>query len=298
MNMLCKRLMRKIPKKPAPVFLFSLVVFFWTIFDSMMQYITPLLIEAQGFSKSMIGLIIGTSSIAGALFDFAICKFFKNTNFRRLFLIMFLICFLYPLLLWKAKTLWFFLVVMAVWGIYFDLYGFGAFDFIGRYTKKADHSSSFGIIQIARALAGILTPMILGFVIVRSVDWRAFSLGWLSLAVGFIFFIILIASRRWMPRNEGLAHPLRRKNLFIELHLWRKLGKLLMPILLLTFCLYFIEAFFWTLAPLYAETADFGRLGGLFLAAYTSPILFAGWFIGPLTKHFGKMKTAFMGLLI
>lgn len=281
------------------VYVFSFIVLFWTIFDSIMQYITPLLIEGRGFSNSMIGLILGSSSIAGAAFDFLICKIFKNTNFKRVFLIMFVICAIYPLLLWQAKTVWFFLFVMAVWGLYFDLYGFGVFNFVGRYTQKKDHSPSFGTVQIFRALGGILAPFIVGLVIVDYVNWRALSLSWLFLAVGFLFFValIILMRKKQPPDNDQRKTP-RRKNLFIELHLWRKLGKLMMPVLLLTFFLFFIEAFFWTLAPLYAETTGLGQFGGLFLAAYSLPALIVGWFMGTLTKRFGKKRTAFVGLLI
>ena len=294
-----KRLLGKYNGKNPPVLIFSLVVLFWTLFDSIMQYITPLLIEEQGFSMSMIGLIIGSSSIAGAMFDFIVCKLFKNTNFKKMFLIMFLICAIYPLLLWQAKTLWFFLFLMAVWGIYFDLYGFGVFDFVGRYTKKTDHASSFGIVQIFRALGGMLAPLIVGFVIVSSVDWRAFSLGWLFLTIGFIFFVvIIILMRKYQPIDKDLAYTPRRKNLFIELHLWKKLGKSMMPVLFLTFYLFVIEGFFWTLAPLYVETANFGQFGGVLLATYILPALIVGWFVGSLTKRFGKKRTAFTGLLI
>lgn len=285
--------------KNAPIFIFSIVVLFWTMFDGIMSYISPLLMEENGFSKSMIGFIIGTSSITGAFFDFVICKIFKNTNFRRVFLIMFAISFIYPFLLWQAKTIWFFLFVMAVWGIYYDLYGFGVFDFVGRYTKKRDHAPSFGTVQIFRALGGILAPLIVGLVIVNNVDWRSFSLGWLFLTIGFVFFIILIIlMHKYRPMATDLIHTPRRKNLFIELHLWKKLGKLMMPVLFLTFYLFFIEAFFWTLAPLYTETTNLGQFGGIFLVAYALPALIIGWFVGSLTKRFGKKKTAFSALLI
>jgi len=281
------------------VFTFSFIVLFWTIFDSIMQYITPLLIEERGFSKSMIGLIIGCSSIAGAVFDFLICKLFKNTNFKRIFLIMFLICAIYPLLLWQARTVWYFLFVMAVWGLYFDLYGFGVFNFVGRYIKKEDHSQSFGIVQVFRALGGMLAPLIVGLVVINSVDWRSFSLGWFFLVIGFVFFIVIIVLlRKYRPIDTDLVHTPRRKNLFIELHLWKKLGKSMMPVLFLTFYLFFIEAFFWTLAPLYTETTNLGQFGGLFLVAYTMPALIVGWFVSSLTKHLGKKRTAFTGLLI
>jgi MFS family permease len=294
-----KRFLGKYGFRGTPIFVFSLVVLFWTVFDSIMSYITPLLIEEQGFSKTMIGFIIGTSSITGAFFDFIVCKVFKNTNFRRIFLIMFAICFIYPFLLWQAKSLWFFLFVMSVWGVYFDFYGFGVFDFIGRYTKKEDHTPSFGMVQMFRALGGMIAPLVVGLVVIDNIDWRAFSLGWIFLAIGLIFFItLMVLMRKSQPVNVERACPLRRKNLFIELHLWRKLGRLMMPVLFLTFFLYFIEAFFWTLAPLYAETSNLGQFGGLFLTAYTFPALLVGWFVGSLTKSFGKKRTAFVSLLV
>ena len=139
-------LLREYGNQHKIVFMFSLMVLFWTIFDDIMSYITPILIQENGFSMSMIGFIIGSSSITGALFDFLISKFFKNTNYKRMFLILFVICAVYPFLLWQAKALWFFLLVMAVWGIYFDLYGFGVFNFISRRSRKKDNSSYFGIV--------------------------------------------------------------------------------------------------------------------------------------------------------
>jgi MFS family permease len=69
------------------------------------------------------------------------------------------------------------------------------------------------------------------------------------------------------------------------------------PVLLVTFFLAFIESFFWTLAPLYIEEMDAGKLGGLFLSAYILPALFMGWFVGDLTKYFGKKRTALFGIL-
>jgi hypothetical protein len=93
------------------------MVLFWATYDGLMTYVTPLLMEEQNFSNSVIGLIIATSSITGALFDFLICKFFKNTDFRRVFMLMFALCFFYPLLLWQANIIWIFLFAMSVWGI-------------------------------------------------------------------------------------------------------------------------------------------------------------------------------------
>ncbi len=287
----------KAGRRPA-IFVLSCMVLFWTMFDSIIQYITPLVISEHGFSTTMVGLILGSSSIAGAIFDFFVCRCFTNTNFRRIFLAMFAICFVYPLILWGSKTIGAYLFAMVLWGIYFDLYGFGVFDFVSRYTKDTEHASSFGIVQIFRALGSMLAPLIVGFVIVAGVDWRAFTLGWFFLTVGLLFFIALLLYVRNTPAIAGPALACRRKNFLIEFKLWKKISKKIHPALLLTFFLFFIEAFFWTLAPLYGEHMGLKGFGGLFLASYTLPALLLGWFVGSLTKKFGKKRTAFFGLLI
>ncbi|NTV31329.1 MFS transporter [candidate division WWE3 bacterium] len=294
-----RALFGEINRLQLPVGLFAIVVLFWTIFDSIISYITPVLIDANGFSTLWVGIILGSSSMAGALFDFLICKFVKNIRFRPIFIVMFAICAFYPLILWRSHSVAMFLLAMALWGIYYDLYGFGTFSFISKYTKKDDHSLNFGLVQVFRSLGSILAPIIVGLVIVEAVDWRAISLSWVFLAISFAFFIVLmlIIFRRF-EKNTRETKSARRKSLLVEVHLWKKIGRKMMPVLVLSFFLYFTESFFWTLAPLYAETTRLGEFGGLFLTMYMLPSLLVGWFIEPLTKKMGKKRVAITAVLI
>lgn len=286
-------------KQQSIVFIFPFIILFWTIFDSILTYILPMLMEEKGLSMSMIGLIIGTSSISGVFFDFIICKIFKNTDFRRIFLIMFVICFVYPMLLWQANTIWFFLFVMSLWGIYWDLFDFGTFDFVGRFVKVENHASSFGLIQIFKSLGGLIAPILVGLIVIDRVDLSAFVFSWFFLGVGFVIFLFLIfVMKRHSPIVEVKEKQKRRKSFFIEINLWRKLSKLMLPILFITFYLFFVEAFFWTLAPLYTETINLGIFSGVFLTAYTLPAFFVGLIVPSITKKFGKRKTALICTLI
>lgn len=294
-----QRLIGNKDQPTSPVFMLSVVIFFWAVFDCIVTYLTPILIESKGFSSSMIGLIIGSSSITGAAFDFILCKTFKKTNYRRIFLLMFALCMIYPLVLWGANSIWIFLIAMAIWGVYYDLYGFGVFNFVSRYVKVEDHSASFGVIQIFRACGSVIAPLIIDFVIVESIDWKSYTTAWIFLSIGLLVFIAMIfgTRKRLQVDNFPDVQP-RRKNLFIELHLWKKLEKLLFPVLILTAYLFFIDAFFWTLAPLYAEKSSLAQFGGLFLTAYSLPQLVVGWFITPLTKRFGKKRSAYFSLFV
>ncbi|RJQ35070.1 MFS transporter [Candidatus Parcubacteria bacterium] len=281
----------------SPIFVFGFIVLFWTMADSVGQYIAPLMIQNQGFSNTVIGFILGFSSIAGAFFDFWAGKIFKNTDFRRIFLVMFALCSIYPLLLWSANTITLFLFAMAIWGVYFDLYGFGTFDFIGRYSNKDTHASNFGIAQMFRALGQLLAPLIVGFVIVEGIDWRSFGLYWLFLLIAFAFLLVLFLMYHKRSPQKEVIKP-RRRHFFIELRLWRKMGWHMMPILFVTFYLWSIDAFFWTLSPLYPGAVGLpAQFGGFMLAAFVFPVLIVGWFVGSLTKRFGKKRTAIVSLL-
>jgi predicted MFS family arabinose efflux permease len=109
--------------------------------------------------------------------------------------------------------------------------------------------------------------------------------------------ILILKIRKQAPLIPIETHR-KKKNFFIEVGLWERIGKKLLPCMTVTFFLFIVEAFFWTLAPLYAENSGLGVFGGFFLAAYGLPILIAGLLIGNFVKKYSKTKIAFISLLI
>lgn len=273
------------------------------MFDAVIAYISPLVITDTGLSKTMMGIIVGSSSIAGAFFDFALSKFLRNTNFRRLYLVMFIFSFATPLILWQAKTIWIYLIAMGSWGLYFDLFNFGNFDFVSRRTKPDEHSSSFGVIDVFKALGYLVSPIIVGMLIGETVDFKPFVLSWIFLGAALVFFILLIVATRRQRKEYVEAKSYKKVNVLTELKIWQKVGRIIFPTLAFTMLLYLFDSFFWTVGPLLSESlVEIHPFGGFFMAAYTFPTLFVGWFIGPLTAKFGRQKTAslavFFGALI
>lgn len=65
---------------------------------------------------------------------------------------------------------------------------------------------------------------------------------------------------------------------------------------MLLFCT--IDAFFWTIGPLLAESGEFGIFGGFLLVVYTLPVLFMGWFVGGITTKFGKKTIIFAAMIL
>lgn len=285
--------------KHKPLYLFSLVIFFYAIFDGIFTYVFPLAIEQNGFSKTMMGIIIGSSSVVGAFFDFIISKYIRNTHFRRMYFLMFAFCFLAPIILWSAKPLWIFLLASALWGIYYDLYSFGKFDFVSRATTKEEHSSGFGMLSIFSSLGYMIAPILAGLAIGEIVDWKPYSLMYGMLIISFLFFCILVYLHRKKEGQSPTSEVHKPINFLKEIGIWEKIGKLIFPLLILTTLLSTFDAFFWTIGPLISENyKNLHPFNGLFLTLYTLPSLLIGWFVGGITLRFGKKRAAFLSFIL
>lgn len=288
-------------RKRKGLYLLSIVILFWALFDGIISYIVPIVIIDNGMSKTLMGIIVGTSSIAGALFDFIACKLFRNTYYKKLFIVMFAICFGFPLLLFKAHSFLMFVIAMALWGIYYDLKNIGEFNYVGRFALKEEHSESFGVLQVFSAMGYLVAPLLVGFLIADSLSWEPFILSWIFLAISIVFFVILMHNTR---REEDLimaniAPDLvgRQRGTWSEVLIWGKIGRVLLPVLLLTFFLNFVDSFFWTLGPLVAEgLSGINQFGGILMTMYTLPPLLIGWIVGSFTRKYGKKHTSFVSL--
>ncbi|MDO8498155.1 MAG: MFS transporter [bacterium] len=275
----------------------SLMIFFWGIFDGILSYATPLILTQAGLSKSVMGVIIGMSSVAGAGFDFIVSKYFPTTSFRRLYLLMFAMCFVYPLILWQAKAIWLFFIAMALWGFYYDLQNFSIFDFVKQNTKTTEHSSSFGVISVFKSLGYLIAPIMAGLVIGTMVDWPIFLLAWIFLFFSYFCFLILMYVTSEKKLNQQVIQ--KKSTVWAELATWKRIGKIILPVLVCTLFLNIIDSFFWTIGPLFSESlTNLHPLGGLFVSVYILPGLFVGWIVGKVTHIYGKKRVAFASLLV
>lgn len=278
----------------------SLMFFFYTLFDGLLSYLLPIHITGLGFSNSQMGLIIGSSNIFGLIFDFLLAKYITNTHYRRLFLVVYGLCFIYPLLLWSAKTLPIFMIAMSVWGLYGDLNNFATFDLVSRRSKFNDHSKTFGILGVFRSLGYLIAPIIAGAIVVNVVNFFPFSLALSFISITLIFYLILVQLSPKKDSPEFDRTPKYRKYNFVhEFHLLKNIAKILFPVLIFSATLCVFDAVFWTIGPIFSKGfPEFADFGGLFMAAYTLPVLFVNWFIKPITLRFGKKKTALIAFLL
>lgn len=282
------------------LYLMVMIIMFWAVFDGIVTYVAPLIITERGISRTVMGLIIGFSSIAGAVFDLIMCWLFKHAKHRRILLIMFAVCLIYPLLLWQAQTVSIFLLAMMLWGVYYDLHNIANLEFVGRHIEKEEHSSSFGLIQVFQAFGYFLAPILAGLVIGTVVGWKPFALAWVFLLIAIIFFAVFsIFARKEREVDLAIAERLHPRNFLLELSLWHRIGLVIAPVLALTCLLNIVDSFFWTVGPLLAESfSKYHQLAGFFMAAFTLPPLIVGWSVGSMTARYGKKRTAFLAFLL
>ncbi len=298
--MFLKNLTAKIVRFPLDKKIFSniiLIVVFWAIFDGTFSYLIPIFFSEIGLTKTQVGLIISTSSFFGATFDFLLSRFFKQTHYRRLFLFFYILCSIFPLVLWSSSRLLFLSVIaMAIWGLYYDLINFAIFDFIGNHSKS-NNSQRFGIISIARGVGISIAPTVAGALITGMVTFTPFLVALVFLFISFLFYLVLV---KLSFKDTQIVLPRRCRSDFAkEFSIWRKIGFIIFPVLLFNIFLSSFDAAFWVIGPLFSQDfPEFKDFGGLFMLMYTVPSLLTCWFVSKINKRFGKKKTAFIAFLI
>lgn len=283
----------------------AIMMLFWALFDGLVSFVTPILITEKLGSRTEMGLILGSSSIAGALCDIFLSKVLRNTHFRRMYLFMFMICFLHPLVLMQANTVIVYLIAMILWGLYYDLQNFATFDFMNVEIPKAAYSSSFGVITVFKSAGYLIAPLIAEVLILeQSIDVHVFYVMWDLLIVGLGFYILLWYFA-FKHHDRSKVTPAEEARLVMKLNpikaisLWEKLSINLLPVLVFTMFFNILDAFFWTLGPLttaYLQHRD--PLGSFFMLAYSLPSVLVGWFVGRFTRHLGKKRTSFVSFFL
>lgn len=278
----------------------SLMIMFWAVFDGILSYMLPILITDFGYSKTQMGLIIASSNIFGAIFDFLLAKYITNTSYRRLFLIVIGLSFIYPLLLWSSKTIPFLMISMSIWGLYGDLHNFATFDFVSRRSRPKERCQNFSIIGIFKCLGYLLGPIIAGLVLMETITFLPFSLALSFVILSFIFYLVLVDLS---PKKDSKNYTHKAKylkfNFFKEFKLLKKIGIILFPVLIFYVLLHMFDAAFWTIGPLFAKSFEgFKGFGGFFMAMYILPTLLVSWYVQKITNKYGKKKTAYFSFLI
>lgn len=282
------------------LFTAAFMVFFFVIFDGILMYLAPIVMTRAGIPVGTVGLIIGLSSVAGLLFDIILGRMLENATYRTMFFIMLIVAATYPVFLFGATTITMYLVAMAIWGLYFNLYNMGALDFVESTSPPERYASSFGVLKVFDGLGYLIAPFIASLLLLAATTNRAMT-GWLLsllLIAGVFFFRLISIKQKKFDTNETPRTNVY--GLLTEIRLWKKVGHLLFPVLLLTLTINLVDSAIWTIGPIFSESlvSHGSEGGGAFMIAYTLPPLLVGWIVGKFVARYGKRNTALAALLI
>lgn len=292
---------RKYRQKHWLLYIFSFHTFFISTFIGIIAYMIPIVFLRHGLSQTEIGLLIASSAVIGAVFDIILAKVLSSTYYRHLYLFLSALCFLIIALMWTASSISMFFMIAAATGLFYDIFQIGTFDFVSREMQPQEHASSFGVINVLKSLGLMIAPLALAFSFSHHSSstpyWNA--LLWAGMSMAFFALLIRVKDTNDKKKDRTEKPHYKKMNFLLELHLWEKIGKQLLPVLLFTFILGANISFFWTLAPLFSEQMrSAGLSSALFIPAYILPTLLVGWFVGPVTKTFGKKNTAYWSFIV
>ncbi len=274
----------------------GVMLIFWTLYEGVISYITPILITEKGYSNTQMGLLYSTSSIFGILFDLILIMFVKKVNYRRAILITLLICLIYPFVLWGSSVFLMFVLCMAIWGLYSDIIGFGVSDFSGRINDYNHNAKSLSILATFKSIGYIIAPLITGSLLVANISPKFYAIAFLLMAFVIYFFFSKVSKKDPLISEEIKTE--RHSEGDKSFSTWILVLKKLYPLLGLLFIMYVNDAIIWTIGPLLSETfVDFPNFGGWFLTLNMLPGLFVIFLVPPLIKIFGKKKLSYISFL-
>lgn len=270
----------------------SAMLFFFAIFDTLLSYALPILLTARGFSETDLGLIIGSSSLAGVVIDMLVSRFVKNTDFRKMFLLMIVGMAVYFAVLFGSNTIFLYLVAMALWALYWNFLSYGLYNFVGS-TPERDHATNWGILDIFKGLGLIVAPLIASMTIAGGVSPLVFGVSLFFLFCVYVFYTVLVKVSDTPKKLSAKSMKIVNYGRFFMV------AKVIAPILVMDILLAIFDMSFSTIGPLVSESLKGpSSLGGLFLTLYYLPTVVMLWLAGPITNKFGKKKTAFVGFSI
>lgn len=272
------------------LYTFSLVALLYTITDGIVTFYLPILAEEVLTSMALVGIVLASSSVWDIVADLFLGFQSKEVKHKQLIRWAFVIM----LLLIGSNILAvsgglgvrraILLLSMLLWGFHYEAMIWGVYDFVVDTREKGTQAASFGVISVFQSLGYAIGAVIAGTAILVSAK-TALGTGSLFAALGLVLFSIFITTYREPPSKE---HQ-RKLHFRTEIQLWRKIGRKIFPLLLVTLSVGLFNGVVFSMTPILVETrAGLSLLGGFIVGAFSVPmILFTGWF-GRLADKYGK----------
>lgn len=279
---------------------YTLVMFFYYFGDTIMSYISPIVINSYVSNQVILGLIISTSSMIGLLCDTLFAKIFQHKSYPFFAPLTLLSAILFPIsFIFFPHITPTFIFAMAIWGAYYEFARFSHFNFIHAFVKTREHAHAWGILQAFQALALLVAPLLAIFFF----DINKFLPFWVAIG----FFVISLIGFYWMSwkwkkhvRHHVIeSQPPIPATLMQKVKIWHLLIKKIWPIFVFLLILTVLDSSFWTVGTLLSEELRHTSwLGSFLIPAYIFPSIIVTLLAPRLAWRFGKKRVSFITAII
>ncbi len=270
---------------------FVITILLFALGDGIFSYQIPIWLESVFHDVALVGIVLSSSSLIGFLCDLTFPTLFSKRDYRFFFALTFIIALATQLIGLLSSSWLAAFSVMAMWGVYYELFLFGLYHYLHTEIEPSQHASGWGITEALRSLALVSSPLLASMLFVLDIDPFRISSVFFSISLLISLFIYF---RNRQQTKKILPNPNKTFS-FATFRVWSTfLGKI-WPVYLFFFCLIMVDATIWSVGIFFAEELrQISPLGAFFVPAYIVPTLLAPLFAGKLAKHFGKKRSAFM----
>ncbi len=270
---------------------FIVTVLLFALGDGAFSYQVPIWLESVFHDVALVGIVMSSSSLVGFLCDLSFPTLFAKRDYRFFFALTLIVALSTQLFGLLSSSWLVAIIVMALWGVYYELFVFGLYHYLHTEIEPSQHASGWGITEAVRATALVTSPLIVSLFLFLQLDPFILSglLFGISLMISLLFFF---TNKQHIVKITGES---TKAFSFVTFRVWSAfLGKI-WPIYLFFFCLIMVDATIWSVGIFFAEQLrQISPLGAFFIPAYMVPVLVAPLFAGRLARRFGKKRSAFI----
>jgi MFS family permease len=283
------------------ILLFSLILFFIRLSDSIISYWAPNQIQQSLGSPIIMGAIISFQSVVGMAADLIFPRLLKSIRVRRLIFWAIILSALTSFFL-TAGTLKpiiaIFIATMTLWGIYYELISFASFQFIGEVVPPEMRAGSWAFTGIFLNLAYFLGPFIANQILGK---------GYLITQGTVVIFLVSALALLTFTKHVHDAPAsvdFSALNPWTEFKRWLTLSEHIWPVIVISLVLGFIDSTFYTVGSVWTQKLSAVNPWGVwFLPLYLLPSICLGiplarWEINSGKKKLSEKYLALAGLIM
>jgi len=271
-----------------PLYHISLVVFLWALADGIISFALPIFLKQSFQSLTIVGIIFASSSFFGLIADILLGSEQKGRTFKSYFILSSLLAVSAYLLALKSRSVLSFVIVMALWGFYYDIFNFGLIDFLNKFSSKWEHAQSSGVVQMFFCLGYLIAPITAGYMVLENRS--------AMIAASFFMILSLLMFLGWFRKKIKGDSLARKLNFIEEIKIWKAVVDRSWWVLLSLFLLNLWDSLIWSLGPIFLMNS-FGVKGSFIMACFMFPRVFLQGFAGNWADKKGKKKFLVYGLI-